>query len=78
MLNEELDFTVREARKQFIKNNESSIYTGKNVDGEDVIVCLNQNEGMTVKTSHKNKPRWLECIEYDEEGYRISVSYEPN
>ena len=68
---------TREDRARFIAENESSIYTGKNIDNEEVIVMLQQNEGMIVKTRYDNKPQFLECLEYDDGGFQTSVSYEP-
>ena len=64
-------------RKEFIKENESNIYTGMNEDGEEVIIFLEQNDGMIIKTRHANKPKYFECIEYDNDGYQLSVAYEP-
>lgn len=72
-----LDFSKREIRAEFIKNTESGLYSGTNVDGEEVIVMLEKGKGMDVYTIHKEKPRWYEVIDYDETGERLSVRYEP-
>ena len=70
------DFESREARKEFIHNTESNIFTGKNVDGENVVVVLERGKGMDVKTQKHGKPGWYEVVEYDEEGYQVGVTYE--
>lgn len=62
--------------KDFISNNESSIYTGKNVDGQDVIVKLQQNEGMVVETL--NNKGWWEWDEYDEAGFVVGQGVSPS
>jgi hypothetical protein len=64
-------------RRDFIHNTESSIYTGINEDGEDVVVMLDKGRGMDVKTVKKTKPKWYEIIEYDEDGFNVGVRYEP-
>jgi hypothetical protein len=70
------NFETREGRVEFIHNNESSLYEGKNIDGEQVIVMLQKGEGMDVKTRHHNKMNWWEIIEYDAEGFQVGVTYE--
>jgi hypothetical protein len=70
------DFSTVAGRKNFIHSNTSSIYDGVNVEGEEVIVALNQGAGMDVKTRKHGKPRWYEVVEYDADGNRVSVSYE--
>lgn len=65
-----------EGRKEFIKIAPSGLYTGKNVDGEDVITIVSQGFGMTVKTRHNNKPKWWECVDYDKFGDVECVTYE--
>lgn len=73
---DQLDFSSREARAKFIHNNESGIYEGKNVDGEYVMVFLQNSIGMTIKTRHTSKPRWFECVSIDSDGFQESVTYE--
>lgn len=51
-------------------------YTGTNIDGDFVLVSIHGN-GATIKTNHKSKPRWLECVHYDANGYQECVTYEP-
>lgn len=72
------DFTDPEGRAKFISENKSSIYEGKNIDGENILIHLEQNEGMIVKTRHHSKPNWWQCFEYDKDGYLIGEGYEPN
>lgn len=65
-----------EERKKFISQTESGIYTGINVDGEEVVVIVQQFQGLEIKTHHKEKPKWYEVQSYDKEGYQESLSYE--
>lgn len=71
------DFSSFEGRAKFIAENESSIYTGENEDGEPVMIVLEQGEGMTIKTRHAEKPRWWECVEVDKDGFQTCTAYEP-
>lgn len=66
-----------EGRRGVISCIENGIYTGKNIDGETILLKLEQGKGMTVSTIHKDKPKWFEVIEYDADGWQCSVSYEP-
>lgn len=66
----------REDIKNFINTQESNIYTGVNEDSEDVIIVLERGKGMVIKTRHHSKPHWYECVEYDNLGFQVSVSYE--
>ena len=71
----ELD--IAKKRKEFIAQTESGVYTGINVDGEKVVVIVQQGQGcLEIKTHHKEKPKWYEVRSYDEEGYQESLSYE--
>lgn len=72
-----INFDTSESIREFIHNNESSIYEGTNIDGESVIVLLEKGKGMIVKTQKHNKPKWFEVVEYDEDGYQTGVTYEP-
>lgn len=67
---------TREEIKSFISNMESEIYSGTNVNGENIIVEVTKGEGMQIKTCRKTKPKWWEVIEYDKDGFQISISYE--
>ena len=71
------DMTTSKGRQKFIEETPSGIYTGTNADDEHVEVYVDQGCGMTVKTVHKEKPNWFECVYYDEDGWQEGVSYEP-
>ena len=64
-----------QGRKVFIDNIESGIYTGRNVEGEEVILMNENRVGMEIWTKHKEKPNWWEVVSYDEDGFQESVSY---
>jgi len=51
-------------------------YEGKNIDGEDVLVFVQKGDCMVIKTRHKAKPRFWECVEYDSDGLQVGVMYE--
>lgn len=72
-----IDFSDRGTIKKFICENQSSVYEGTNIEGEEVFILLEQGMGMDVKTIKKEKPRWFQVVEYDSDGYQLSVSYEP-
>lgn len=55
---------------------ESGMYEGKNVDGEETRIFLEQGGGMIIKTCHTAKPRFWECVYFDKDGYQEAVSYE--
>lgn len=63
-------------RGKFIQETESGVYSGTNEYGETVVILLQQNEGMVVRTIHHSKPNWFEVIEYNAFGEQESVSYE--
>lgn len=71
-----LSFDNPEEIKKFIAENESNIYSGKNVEGQDVIVKLEKGKGMIVETL--NSKNWWEWVEYDESGLRISQGVDPS
>lgn len=72
------DFTEPSGRAKFISEQESSIYIGHNQDHEQVMIFLEKGVGCIIKTKHRNKPKWWECLEYDKDGYLIGESYEPD
>lgn len=72
-----LEFEKREVREEFIRDNKSGLYTGTNIDGEPVIIALEQGDSMEVMTIRKVKPKWYECVEYDNQGYQVATSYLP-
>lgn len=70
-----LDFTKREERLAFIKENDG-LFSGTNVDGETVIVEVTRSVEAKVKTIHSSKPNWYEVAYYDENGEATGQSYE--
>ena len=67
---------TREARAAFISAIDGNVFTGENTDGEEVIVGV-VKDGMIVKTRHKEKPQWYECVSYDKDGRQEGVTYIP-
>lgn len=63
---EQLDFTKRETRKEFVNNTESGFYSGKDLEGKEVIVSLEKGVGMDVK--YLNSKGWYEGLSYDHNG----------
>lgn len=70
-----LEIDTVEGRYKFIHCVDSGIYTGTNVDGEDVIIEIQKGKGMNIWTIHAEKPNWWEIVEYNECGGQESVSY---
>jgi hypothetical protein len=66
----------RESRECFIATMPSSLYTGTNAYGEKVVILSQQNDGMTIKTVRKSKPKWYECVEYGKDGEQVAVWYD--
>ncbi|WP_409969640.1 hypothetical protein RFF05_06940 [Bengtsoniella intestinalis] len=62
---------------KLIASTESTILSGHNDQGEEVYIALQQGVGMTHMTKHASKPKWLEVVEYDADGYVESLSYQP-
>lgn len=73
LLKEQIDFTEPNSVKEAIQTLESSVYGGKNVDGEKVIVLLQRNIGMTVHVHQSNG--WIRVDDYDAAGYKESETY---
>lgn len=71
-----LNFDNKEDIKKFISENESNIYTGKNIEGQEVMVKLQKNEGMIVETL--NSKGWWEWSEYDETGFVVAQGVSPS
>jgi hypothetical protein len=67
---EELNFEERDVRQTFIKNTTSGMYGGKDVDGREVLVMVQQGEGMSVR--YLNSKGWYEGYNYDSKGFRES------
>ena len=71
------DPSVRENVINIIADCENwDAYEGINSDGDQVLVFVRKDEFMIVKTRHKSKPKWLECVEYDADGWQVSLTYE--
>lgn len=71
-----LDFSNVAEIKKFILEHESNIYTGKNVDGQDIIVKLDQGRGMIIEIL--NSKNWWEWTEYDEAGFVVGQGVSSN
>lgn len=71
-----LNFDNIEDIKKFISENESNIYTGKNIEGQEVRVRLQKNEGMLVETL--NSKGWWEWNEYDKFGCVVGQGVTPS
>lgn len=65
----QLDFTDIDKRKRFIKETESGLYYGVDVNGKNVIVYVQQKEEMSVKWENDNG--WFESLVYDNNGLLI-------
>lgn len=74
ILTDTLDMSDYEVRKNFIQNNESSIYGGKNEENEDVMVFLEKGLEMTIKTFQNNG--WLRVNYYTADGYSDGETFE--
>lgn len=61
--------------KDFLLSHENGIYTGKNVDGQKVVVFVQQDAGLIVKTLQNN---WWIVHSYDEDGYLEDETFEKN
>lgn len=61
-----IDMSDIEVRKGLVQNRESNIYCTINEDGEDVVIVLEQGEGMEMKTFQNNG--WVRVNYYDENG----------
>ena len=65
---------ITEIRK-FITENESGLYTGKNVEGQEVRVWLEKAKGMKVEVL--NSKNYWEWNEYDESGFLVGQGVDP-
>jgi len=52
-------------------------YHGTNVDGDEVWLFVQKDQGLVIKTKHAAKPKWWECVSYDADGDPEGVTYEP-
>lgn len=76
ILKSTLNFENIEEIKKFIAENESNLYSGKNVDGQEVMVRLEKGKGMIVETL--NSKGWWEWNEYDEYGTVVGQGVTPS
>ena len=74
LLDVPLSFDDYEAVQAFIKNNESSMYGGKNVDGETIMVSLEQGVGMDIRTYQHNG--WIHISSYNKYGLKTDDSFD--
>lgn len=68
---EKLDLENDNTIIEFINTMESDLYTGKNSEGEDIVVAIQKNVGMRISTYQKNN--WIRINEYtivNEENYQ--------
>lgn len=70
----ELKFESIGEIRNFIHENESSLYGGVNAEGEDVMVNVEKGKGMEVRTFQDNG--WLRVNYYNENGYDDGESFE--
>lgn len=59
---EKLDLENDNTIIEFINTMESDLYTGKNSEGEDIVVAIQKNVGMKISTYQKNN--WIRIDEY--------------
>ena len=52
------------------------MYSGKNVDNQEVRIRLDKGKGMIVETL--NNKNWWEWTEYDESGFVVSQGVSPD
>ena len=71
-----LSFEKPEDIKKFIAEHESDLYSGKNVEGQDVIVKLEKGKGMVVEVL--NSKGWWDWNEYDEDGFVVGNGVIPS
>jgi hypothetical protein len=67
---QELNFEEREVRQKFIETTPSGLYGGKDVDGRQVVVMVQQGEEMSIR--YLNGKGWYEGYVYDKMGFRES------
>lgn len=68
---EKLDLENDNTIIEFINTMESDLYTGKNSEGEDIVVAIQKNVGMKISTYRKNN--WIRINEYT---IRNEVNYQ--
>jgi hypothetical protein len=61
-----LNFSDTKAVKEFIQNTESGMYTGRNVEGESIMILHDQGDGFELHTEQSNG--WVRVNSYNEHG----------
>lgn len=59
--------------KNLIKKTENGMYSSTSETGENIVVYIQQNEGMEIHFYQKNG--WVRVDEYDVDGYKISETF---
>lgn len=74
-----LNFNNPESISKVIAETETGIYGQDNLDNSIITryIILHQNRGLTCCTVYTNKPKYIECVSYDANGYQTEVYYEP-
>ena len=68
-----------EGREKFCRLNKSGVFRKPDPDYQSykIWVFNNQNEGMVIKRRSHVDPQLMENVEYDAQGNKVGVSYEP-
>lgn len=69
-----LDVNKPEAMSHFITQHRSGIYVGKNVDGEKVVIMLDNKRGMDILTHQSNG--WIRKNYFDKDGFSEGETFE--
>lgn len=69
-----IDFSNEESIAEFIMNTETGIHDGKNVEGQRIIIYLEQGIGMKYETIQSNG--WRRISEYNASGQQVGVYYQ--
>ena len=69
-----LDVNEPEAVAHFIAEHRSGIYAGKNVDGEKVVIMLDNKKGMNLLTYQSNG--WVRKNSFDKDGFSEGETFE--
>lgn len=74
-----LNFDNPHEISQFIKSNFSGIYKQKNSCSDiiDRYVRVQNGQGLVCCTVYANKPKYIECVCYNQSGFQTEVYYEP-
>lgn len=76
-----LDFSKPETISYFIRNQESGIYRqSEKANSENVLsryIIVEKDEGLICCTVYKSKPKFIECVAFNKDGYEEELYYEP-